>query len=860
MRRPTLPYPSKDGSPIRHNERTVSVLVTPSSFGAWRLRRVGRNLIDLRRLLAVAAGVLSLVIDIVFWADFAPEFTRVGRFLAVIGYGPVLGLPPLIAIIAGAQLLREHLKDEASQRTEEDTNPTVITLRLGAGRSRVDLVWETLTVLYLGTFALTTALFFYAQVSDRSHGWVLNEWTPPLTHHLPVTVALSSVVLTFGWCVTYALVVTPIHIVLCSQSLTHISSTALVSVTHWLSRDLILLGLAMWLLHQSSMLDRSERAHWQETDRLVDRHASSLARQRANDFIHDHVLSALAPVIAGVRDREQLRRAASVAKAALTMSVTKKGSRRVSDVFSSIRTQVEAMGVPIRCHILVTEDFLLPGLVATALTDSTIEALSNSLKHAFPAGSSRPSDEVKRWVDLEASHGRVRIVVGDNGAGFDLASINRTRHGLQHSLISRIEDVGGRVGLLTAPGFGTIAELGWFEKAPVCTPLESWPEIQRQSGAAGLDGGIRSLPTRPAHPVHALTTPKRSGRSSAEEDTRPSALDAIPWQEPFSAAIEKRTTHLLVLFALLDHLLCLVVHLEIYTLGFVAWISFGVMVGCAIALVWPLKKRRMASQAGYEIALAACLANMLLFTVIPTGSTLGWEAWSIPATTLVSIGLLIRGRPGPAWLVQGMTVVTAAAWLLQGGLPLTLLLTTNGVHVLSVILWSLVARTAQRASQATRLQMRRSQLRTARNRIEEEVAQVMHTTLSSVSHRVDPVLDAIIGDGELTPALVTQAMLVEAELRDGIRAQFFIGTQVTVSARKARARGVDLILLDDNRGAHIPEGVRRRVLEYVVVTLDTTTSGNVVVRLLPPGRPFLLTITRDSQSVLRLDHEGLPTT
>ncbi|QWW19554.1 hypothetical protein I6B53_10865 [Schaalia sp. 19OD2882] len=854
---PSLPTRSQART-IPWDDREVSVIAAPAAFGAWRLRRVGRNHIDLRRSLAVMGGLVSVIIDLLFLSDFAPEFRRVGAALTWIGYVPVHVLPPVIALIAAIQLYRDRRQKEPAHLTQEDHNPTLVTLRLGAGRSRLDYVWETLTVIHLVLYALSSATFFYLRVTDPARMWTGQEWTTPLTHQLPVAVPLAAITLSLVWRFTYVVVVAPVHMVLTSTVPWPVDLHAVVSVTMLLAHGLLTLGMFSWLLRQTSVLDRSERAHWSETDRLVERQASSLARQRANDFIHDHVLSALAPVIAGVEDREQLRRAASVAKAALTMSVDKQVPRHASDVFATIRHQVEAMGVPVRIQVLVEEDVLLPALVATALSDCAFETLSNSRKHAVPAHGAGATRKVDRWVRLSAANGRVGVVVGDDGAGFELRKVNRTRHGLQHSLNTRIEDVGGRVGIFTAPGAGTIIDIGWFEKAPVCSPLAPWPEILRQAEASGTEGTPRTLPTRPSHPVHALASTKQGRRGRSADDDDPSTLDAIPWQEPFSAAMEKRSSRFLAAVGAGAHLLCLLLALELYTSNIAAWLAFGTIAISALVLVLPRSNTVMATQTGYEMALGAILGNMTLYSAIPLGASPGWADWSTSALAMICYGLLVRGRRGPVYLIQGAALFTTGAWLVQGHQSLLELVHHNGPLVGTVFVWGLVTRLAQHTSTATRRQMRRSQLRTARSRIEEEVTQVMQTTLSSVSHRVTPVLDGVIGDGELTPELVTQARLVEAELRDGIRAQFFVGTQVTSAARRARARGVELVLLDDNRGAYIPEAVRRRVLEYVVVALDTTAEGSLVIRLLPPGRPFLLTITRNSQALLRLDDEGLP--
>ena len=79
----------------------------------------------------------------------------------------------------------------------------------------------------------------------------------------------------------------------------------------------------------------------------------------------------------------------------------------------------------------------------------------------------------------------------------------------------------------------------------------------------------------------------------------------------------------------------------------------------------------------------------------------------------------------------------------------------------------------------------------------------MAVKLADVSVRVRGTLEAL-RDEEVTPDIAMEARLLEAELRDEIRAPFFTGTAVVDAARRARGRGVEVLLLDDRGG----EGVR----------------------------------------------------
>lgn len=78
------------------------------------------------------------------------------------------------------------------------------------------------------------------------------------------------------------------------------------------------------------------------------------------------------------------------------------------------------------------------------------EALTNVKKHA-------PGAEV--WLSVEADHRQVRVVIRDNGPGFDPASVNQSgRFGLQ-TMKERAESTGGHLVIESRPGAGTRLEV-----------------------------------------------------------------------------------------------------------------------------------------------------------------------------------------------------------------------------------------------------------------------------------------------------------------------------------------------------------------------------------------------------------------
>lgn len=100
----------------------------------------------------------------------------------------------------------------------------------------------------------------------------------------------------------------------------------------------------------------------------------------------------------------------------------------------------------------------------------------------------------------------------------------------------------------------------------------------------------------------------------------------------------------------------------------------------------------------------------------------------------------------------------------------------------------------------------------------------------------------------------------EALLRDSVRGKSLVDPRIAEAATKARARGVEVTLLDD-RGHVLPEGAAmKRVSDRVVASLDSASDGAVTVRLAPEGRAVAVSIVKsgagDVQERLELDADG----
>lgn len=215
--------------------------------------------------------------------------------------------------------------------------------------------------------------------------------------------------------------------------------------------------------------------------------------------------------------------------------------------------------------------------------------------------------------------------------------------------------------------------------------------------------------------------------------------------------------------------------------------------------------------------------------------------WAVLVASYLLAVLAVRGRILAAW-------VGAAAVAVAVGFVAIVLAISVGSLFISIIalaclagatVCALILRPTQRSLRLLHddAAMRAAAEATMAAEHSERIRQ-----LSRLDERARPMLERIARGAELTPADREVCRLLEAELRDGLRAPQLVTDQLNAAARGARSRGVEVLLLDDGGFAGAPTALRTRVLDLAVRELDAANSGSVTIRVLPAGRRNLATI------------------
>ena len=758
---------------------------------AERVSSPGEYQLHVRRLVALFAGLGVLEIGILSGPTvYLTEGVK--PIAAALLLAPIVALAVVIAgVAAGTIYLRRCGRPQRDLLRRAD--------RLLAG----------LLAALLGVYVAVACVLAATRLLPIAvPGDALARMHPMLGWYF-VIAAAGAVVLTRRWRFIFVVALAPLLLMVNATAIGELQFVSVEDVMLDMATNLATIGALTWLLRLAETSDTSGAQQRAQAVELAARQASTRAQHEANSFIHDHILSALIAVANGLPDRAALRDSARQALDSLSAGMAVVSPVTARTLLNDVAGRVGVMAGDIRTDVVLTREHEIPPEVAQAITEATLEAVRNSLRHAGNKDTS-----VTRRVTLTSDACGISIEVSDNGCGFDPAVAGRGRHGVSGSIVARMQDVGGRATVDSAPGEGACVTLRW---------------------RPNLDSADQQRPARDA-----------------------AQSEAASWERSLSASMESAGARAIAAGLALVHFILLVYECAVHSYWHwpPAALSFIALLPPAFLLLkaWPdaLLPRWVAQ---LTVVVIAAVNFLVLPQIITTGWP-GYASWCTGAGSDLSRGLLMRGRPVYAWAGSAATTLATAYWVISTGRPLLMIFTYMLGHYFTLISWHGVAHLSTRATTQIAATQRETARLQAQQHAHEEADRIMTSRMASVRQRVTPLLTQIADGKAPTPKLCSQAYLLEAELRDEIRAPFFTGTSIVTSAQAARRRGTEVILLDDSGdNTTIDDQVRTNAVNYVTKFLNITQSNRVVIRLNPPRRPTLLTIVTDDTRY-RLDRQG----
>lgn len=220
----------------------------------------------------------------------------------------------------------------------------------------------------------------------------------------------------------------------------------------------VLAGFVYALRYESAKVDQANQKSNQAAIELARADAVHRERDRIDALVHDSVLTTLL-VTSTAADSEAEKEAELLAGAAIQKLIAAHlvGSTdqtiSVSSLFGALEVAIRRQNMKINIDTEGASDELVPGEVAAAVTESTLQALANAIHHA--------GNGAKIEVFLRGNKKGIKIVVKDDGRGFRPARIPKNRLGLKLSIVGRIQSVGGRVFIDSKIGIGTNVIIEW---------------------------------------------------------------------------------------------------------------------------------------------------------------------------------------------------------------------------------------------------------------------------------------------------------------------------------------------------------------------------------------------------------------
>ena len=706
---------------------------------------------------------------------------------------PALVLPALVAGIAAAIGILRFMRRKDGDEGMAPERPRRI--------EAADRIWRRTLLVHLTfytTFVVLTALLpiipFYNQIQNPVPVPNL------LVNYYFVIAAVATAVLSPRGRFLYIVLLAPFLIAgYPAQDGLRLPVEEVMSYTAFALADM---GLLTWLLRQAQALDEADARRRALLIRLRIDASRTRARRRTDNFIHDHILSVLKVIPTESTEPAQLRAGAREALADLSTAAAEPDApARVSELLAALTRRLRTIGGDdvVICDS-ITQDLDLPPEAARALIDAAAEALRNSLAHA--AG---PDQEgrIARTAILRSDADGITITVSDDGRGFDPEHTGTIRHGVSGSIIARMRDAGGEARIDSSPGAGTTVTLSWSARTATTT-----------------------TGTSPLSLASCLETPE-------------------------AQTIVVCIFILYVLITLLEVRAGSYRHLAPVIAGLLA---IGLS---ALALLKRRPGYSLPARTAALVAAAAGGADALIIFQIDFAGWPSYTSWCIGASSVLCCGLIVRERPRQAWAGLLLIITVIGVWtLITGRNPITIFALGSG-QFSTLLIWHSTARISIAITARTAASEAAGAEIIARRRAHQESEVLMRQAMTSVRRRVGPLLTAIAEGASITAGMRTRARMLEVELRDERRAPFFTDTRVIESARAARTRGIDVILLDDRgTGDDLTHEAQKAVIDRASQALDDAQAGQVVIRLLPPHqRPGLLSIVTDDD-ILTLDETG----
>ena len=243
------------------------------------------------------------------------------------------------------------------------------------------------------------------------------------------------------------------------------------------------------------------------------------------------------------------------------------------------------------------------------------------------------------------------------------------------------------------------------------------------------------------------------------------------------------------------------------------------------------------------LAVLACVTLMAILSAwnLIDFVSPGYSGWYLGSATFVLLVLGLRGRGRFAWAGFAVIGIISLLSTLETAQVLASAATELARQAATLFIGTLFVLILRRAARVIATIQERQLARVAIDAATATAARERSIQNERLEEHARPALERLLSGEPLSGAERLDMALLEAELRDGIRAAGYVSDAIVRETRAARERGVQVILVDD-RGAALAREDFDRVEAATIAELQSATGGTVTARLSPLDSTEIATI------------------
>ena len=245
----------------------------------------------------------------------------------------------------------------------------------------------------------------------------------------------------------------------------------------------------------------------------------------------------------------------------------------------------------------------------------------------------------------------------------------------------------------------------------------------------------------------------------------------------------------------------------------------------ALISVFYYRRRKMPAPLAWLNLAVVVIAPQLVHGAIDTAAVSSQSSWYVSGIGALLAVTAMRGHQIVSWIGSSVLSLEVLVWggvgsLFNTGLAGALALVV-AANALSYALARIDSETQNFLDRAIEIE--------ADATIESAKANARSKRLNETLSASLPLLEKIAA-GNLDEETKSEASLLEAELRDGIRGRELIDSKIKSAIRSARARGVEVVVLDEGGLEALTENAKSEIRQRFSSELEAISTGRVTIR------------------------------